>query len=349
MTQTGLYHPRDLNTWRRWQQRQNPQRRLKALLRPEAPPTMWLACRGASPTLLVAVDAATPTQRASLLRPLELLGIIDVAVLLPSKLPHLLPGKNWTWHVVHPGHPNNAHPSVLTTVRATLSIGHHLPVGAMADTWAAQLDAQRLVVQHGLLTPYAPPLPTNSHLFSFTDADAEFVSAGRSDVQSTTVGSQLLWAAGSDEAIPQSLKPPLYLGQLHGAELPRRRKAQAAEDFCRDTGATYRPHPAEKDVLSRIQHSRWGRRGIEIDRTNQSLHDHCRPVVSIFSTGVLEAAARSRPAWVCYRRPPSWLSEFWERYSMRQWGREPTPAPPRPDLEPAAVIAEHTAAYAGRN
>ncbi len=38
-------------------------------------------------------------------------------------------------------------------------------------------------------------------------------------------------------------------------------------------------------------------------------------------------------------RPPAWLGEFWERYGMRRFGHEPTPAPVRPAVEPAERIA----------
>jgi hypothetical protein len=62
-------------------------------------------------------------------------------------------------------------------------------------------------------------------------------------------------------------------------------------------------------------------------------------VVSVFSTGVLEAAARGMPAWVEFPKPPSWLQEFWERYGMSRYGAEPTPAPSRPAVEPASAIA----------
>ena len=49
--------------------------------------------------------------------------------------------------------------------------------------------------------------------------------------------------------------------------------------------------------------------------------------MSVFSTGVLEAAAQGRDAWVDFPRPPAWLGEFWERYGMHRFGGAPTPAP----------------------
>ena len=62
-------------------------------------------------------------------------------------------------------------------------------------------------------------------------------------------------------------------------------------------------------------------------------------VVSVFSTGILEAAARGVPAWAAYDRPPAWLEEFWERYAMSRYGAAPTPAPPPAAREPALAVA----------
>jgi hypothetical protein len=204
-------------------------------------------------------------------------------------------------------------------------------------------------VQHGLLTPYAPPLPPTARLLAFTEADASFAASGRDDVVAAEVGSQLLWEAGARTSPRSDFSDsrPVYLGQLHGAELPRTAKAHAASTFCRAHGATYRPHPAEADFASRIQHDLWELRGITIDRSGQTLSELGRPVVSVFSTGILEAAAHGVPAWVSYPSPPRWLAEFWDRYSMGRWGRVPTAAPPRPQREPAAAIADEVAKVLG--
>jgi hypothetical protein len=334
--------PEDLSAWRSWQRRQNPLRMVRSALRPEAPVRPWLAVRGASPRLLVALDATTPTQIASLIRPLELLGPhLDAAVLAPRRLEGVLPGE-WTWtQLPAEMHDGATVPDVVEGATAVLAVGHYLPIGALAEAWARGLGAEFLVVQHGLLTPHAPPLPREAHLFSFSDADAEFAASGRTDVTHTSVGSQLLWAAGSRPRVEDGLlsERPVYLGQLHGAELPRYGKASAAGGFCRTTGSEYRPHPAETDILSRLQHRRWESQGIVFDRSGLPLAELGRPVVSAFSTGVLEAAARGLPAWVHYPRPPAWLSEFWERYAMHPWGGEPTPSPARAATEPAQAIA----------
>ena len=136
------------------------------------------------------------------------------------------------------------------------------------------------------------------------------------------------------------LGTPTYLGQLHGAELPRRELAAAAEAFCRTTGATYRPHPSERDRASRRQHALWERAGIHVDHAGGPLAEVGTPVVSVFSTGVLEAAARGIPAWVDFPRPPIWLAEFWTRYRMSQWGGAPTPSPVLAGDPPARLVAD---------
>ncbi|MEI2820711.1 MAG: hypothetical protein V9E81_11075 [Marmoricola sp.] len=90
---------------------------------------------------------------------------------------------------------------------------------------------------------------------------------------------------------------PVWLGQLHGAELPRTRMAAAAENFCLTYGAIYRPHPAETDRASRRQHQVWKDKGIRFGE-NAPLSQTRNPIVSIFSTGVIEAAAMGLPSWV---------------------------------------------------
>ena len=89
-----------------------------------------------------------------------------------------------------------------------------------------------------------------------------------------------------------------------------------------------------------LTHKLWEKEGIRIDRSGTPLNEVPNPVVSIFSTGVLEAAIRGIPAWVYHPAPPAWLVEFWDRYGMNQWGQEPTPPPVQPKKEPAQRIAE---------
>jgi hypothetical protein len=87
-------------------------------------------------------------------------------------------------------------------------------------------------------------------------------------------------------------------------------------------------------------HARWEASGIAIDRSGLPLRDLGAPVVSVFSTGVLEAAAAGLPAWVTAPQPPPWLREFWDRYTLSPWGGPPTASPERPEVEPSRGVAE---------
>ncbi len=87
-------------------------------------------------------------------------------------------------------------------------------------------------------------------------------------------------------------------------------------------------------------HARWEKAGIAIDRSGVPLRELGAPVVSVFSTGVLEAAAAGLPAWVTLADPPSWLQEFWDRYGLAPWGGPPTAPPERREVEPSRAVAE---------
>lgn len=335
-TSAGLRFPADLDAWRLWQRSRHAVRRVRDALRRPAPPSSFaLHVRGADPAVLFALDAVTPTALASVLEPLAHLGDAPAAVIAPADVSARLPGE---WRV-EPVDPAEA-PASLRAVRAVVSAGHFLPVGRAAFAWSRARGWHYLVVQHGLLTPFMAPLPEGAHLLAFSERDADYWRSGRTDVTSEVVGSQLLWSASGNAGAGRALAdaPPVFLGQLHGAELPRRISAATATAFCRAHGALYRPHPAEVDRLSRWQHARWRRQGICFAESGP-LSASPGAVVSIFSTGVLEAAAAGRDAWVTCVRPPDWVREFWDRYELSAWGGSATPAPPRPDVEPARAIA----------
>lgn len=335
----GLNHPVDLAAWSRWQSRSSPYRRLRAALRPSTPTEpMHLAIRGSDPQVLIALDATTPTSIAAYLRPLAFLDEVSLAVLAPRDVLSLLPGTGWrsASQTISSGQM----PAELNVLSAVLAAGHYLNVGAKSLEWANAVGAQFFIAQHGLVTPFAPPLPRRAHLLAFSTSDATFWASGRQDITHDVVGSQLLWAAERSPSVSiGSGSQPVFLGQLHGAELPRRGLAKAATSFFRETGATYRPHPSEIDKLSRLQHALWARQGMDFDNSKLPLAQLARPVVSVFSTGVLEAAARGIPSWVTYDSPPTWLIEFWNRYSLSRWGSDPTPALVQPAREPAESIA----------
>ena len=317
----GLIHPRDLAAWQDWQDSRHRVRRVAGRVRRTSSPSRLVLDlpRDAVPRALVALDVTDGPKRHWLLDPL---GDLPIAVLTEQPVSGLSAGERVSHRVS-----TVDLPGLLPDVRAVLSYGHYLAAGSVAHAFAERTGRAQLVLQHGLLTPYQPPLPPHAHALAWSAADAEFWTEGRDDVTAQVVGSQLLAAAAREPvgAMP-SEAPPTYLGQLHGAELPRRGLAHAAYIFCRDTGATYRPHPSETDRLSRSQHRVWERRGIRVDRTGAPLRQHDGPVAAAFSTGVLEAAARGVPAFVHYPDPPAWLEQFWARYDMRPWGGEPTPA-----------------------
>ena len=350
----GLLHPRDLEAWHRWQLSSEPwDRRLRRvtqvlvdIARPGSRPGELVLTRGGpGPVrLLVCVESRSPTSALALLRPLEHLPLEGVAVLSPEPVHDLLPP--WVWQrsttsvleVV---------PRLVAEAEVVLSTGHYLPIGRAAREALADLGRpERFVTaQHGLLTPHAPPLAEHTTLLAWSDADADFWRSGRTDVPARTVGSPLLWEAA--QAGPATLDPgasPVFLGQLHGAELPRETLERAAEEFCRETGARYRPHPSETDRRSVATHARWEAAGITVDRSRTPLRELGAPVASVFSTGVLEAAAAGLPAGVTCPDPPPWLTAFWQRYGLLPWGGRPTPSPERPPSAPSGGVAEVLAA-----
>lgn len=332
----GLMFPEDLTAWQRWQRSRHSLRRVRDLVRRPTPPHLRLFVRGVEPVVLFALEATTPTAVASIAEPLTHLGDVPAAVLAPADVTDTLPGE---W-VPLDLEGTDVPPPVVKSVKVIVATGHFLAAGAAAYRWSSALDATFLVVQHGLLVPQAPPLPSGAHVLAFTDDDLTFWRSGRSDITGEPIGSQLLWnAAQADHAPVDPAAPPMFLGQLHGAELSRRISARTAQAFCTRTGALYRPHPAETDVLSRAQHARWRASGIQFTEAGPMLRAG-RPVVSIFSTGVLEAAAAGVPSWVTCVRPPVWVREFWDRYTLSPWGGAPTEAPRRPEVEPARRIAQ---------
>mgnify|MGYP006919501190 FL=1 len=282
------------------------------------------------------LDSLSPTSVGALLTPLAHLEV-SVAVWAPQRALDFLPLCEWETREVSASELVHR----LSGVRQVLSAGHYLPLGHAAYQKAEENGWKYCVVQHGLMTPFAPPLPANSTLFAFSEADAEFWKSGRTDVTQHVVGSQMFYEATKKPKVASEniAEQPVFLGQMHGAELPRPSFARASYKFCKDHQAIYRPHPSEKDRLSTITHKLWAKQGIEVDHSAVPLNELNNPVVSVFSTGVLEAAMRGIPAWVYHPNPPEWLLEFWNRYGMHQWGSEPTPAPVVPECEPAQEIA----------
>lgn len=355
-----LKYPLDLDAWQAWQRRQKKLKwakyKLNSLLDSarsrtvaEEPVRGLLYTRGTKPQVLIVMDSFSPTNRNAILEPLKYLDAVDVALWVPEDASEYLDGqyaserysrKDWSEQEIS----GDELKSLLPDVRIVLSAAQFLGRGSAAYEFSRAIGAEYWMVQHGLLVPQAPPLPVGCTLLAFSEADAQFWASGRRDVTTHAVGSQLLYlaaqkAAGA-EAQKQNDLEPIFLGQMHGAELPRASFAYASHSFLKKFGGSYRPHPSEKDKLSVLTHQLWEKEGIRIDRSGTPLNEVPNPVVSIFSTGVLEAAIRGIPAWVYHPAPPAWLVEFWDRYGMNQWGQEPTPAPVQPKKEPAQRIAE---------
>lgn len=331
----GVRFPTDLEAWRTWHEGRHRLRQLKGRLRPTPPPaSVCVARRGdGEPRVVAYVDSTSASTLASLVDPL---GHLDepVAVVSAQPLTELLPGSGWTTA--------SCAVAAVPAGRAVMGAGDYLPMGALGYAAARTAGVPYFVVQHGIMTPLAPPLPREATLLAWSEADAEFWRSGRSDITTAVVGSALLHRAAQRPAGAITDDRPLFLGQLHGAELPRLAMARAATRFCRAEQASYRPHPSERDLASRLQHAWWRRRGVAFDDSGTPLWQLDRPVVSIFSTGVLEAAARGVPSWVYFPRPPTWLSELWDRYDMASWGSPPTRNPVTADDEdPAARLARH--------
>lgn len=333
----GLIHPQDLHAWHRWQARRRRMRRLVPRLEASPPGFSPLVMAIGSPDadVLVVLDALTPSVLAALAGPLQHLPAERLKLLMPAGLSSPVP------HMTEMTVSSDLRDQLEGT-RALIGAGHYTVAGAAAWAAADALQIPTFVSQHGALTPFAPPLPADTRLLAWSDSDGDFWRSARGDISHEVVGSQLLWQSarrptGGDVGAQPSLT---YLGQGHAAEIPRSRMLEAALRFCRNHGATYRPHPSERDKLSRLAHEGMRRAGVRFDTSGAPLATWDGPVVSVFSTGVLEMAARGVDAWVDFPRPPAWLGEFWERYGMHRFGDTPTPAPTQPEVEPARRIAE---------
>ena len=369
-----FWRAEDLPAWRRWQRAQWPAARravdtARGLARGAARAArgttggeesgLRLLLPGAGPVhTLIALESFGPTQLAALAAPAEALGpdaAAGIGWVLPAGDPSgadvpPLPGAGA--HALQA--PDEAlRGGRLEGLERVLVAGEYLPSGRAAVRWARERGAAVAVVQHGLLAASTPPVPRDSTLYAFTPQDGAWWTQGRGDVTVVPTGSALLQAArrtaGETASTPEADpgEVGLFLGQLHGAELPRADFARAAEEYLRATGAAYRPHPAERDRLSRRQHAAWRVAGLRLDDSGLPLARTRGPVASVFSTGVLEAAQAGRPAWVTHPDPPAWLEGFWERYGMVRWrpGTDPraggTPPLASPSPDPAAAIAAH--------
>lgn len=336
----------DLTMWQQWAGGQRrglaAVRSVKAHLTPSEEPraTLWWP-QGPVSTLVV-VDKATPSCRAAVVEPLRHLDLTRTAVLAPHDIAvaTLIGAEN-----AFEAQPYDGAENLPQSITSVLSLGAYLHWSADVARWADARGVAFHLAQHGLLTPWSPPASPGAHVLAWCESDAEYWSRGRSDTTVDVVGSQMLWSAAQGEGPTVTSDRLVMLGQLHGTELSRRETLATYLQMCGDGAMTYRPHPNEQDVVSRALHAVMRRRGVEFDTFDVALGELARPVVSIFSTGTLEAAMRGRPAWVAHPNPNPWLRDFWGRYGLNEWGGDPTPAWPVGDDQPAAVLA---AAIEGR-
>lgn len=341
----GLKYPEDFRRWEKWYKRQNKIRYVKDFLKKNRnlnSQNFLVASKvQANPNILIALGSTSSTQVSAVLIPAEKLENLgkNVAVIAPIETEEFLVSRGYS---ILQKNVDCDSERYFSNVKEVIATDQFLPVGRWAHDQCQKNNWQLNIVQHGLLHPFANPLPANSYLFCFSEEDASFWKSGRQDVNHQVVGLQLLFDAHQKTGANEGISPVnkmTFLGQMHGIELSRLSFAKSSYDFCRKNDAIYRPHPAEKDKISTLTHKIWVKKGIKIDTSGTPLNQSNTPVVSIFSTGVLEAAIRGVPAWVYHSNPPAWLIEFWERYGMNQWGSEPTPAPVQPDIEPALAIA----------
>ncbi len=346
---SGLLHPGDLDSWHRWQARHRPVlQRVRNLRAPKSLPATLTVGR-TDARVLVASDGSTPSLNGAVIDPLRWLDKTPYAVL--DTRPRLdACGPEAAVHAIDVA--SETAPAqlaaLLPELRCVVTTGEHLPLGALAHDTARRTDSEAFVVQHGLVTPYSPPITGGCTLLAWSDADGEFLCGGMDDVEVRVVGSQMLWTAAEHRAAPvDPADAPTFLGQCHAAELPRTSLFRVSAGFCRSTGATYRPHPSESDRVSRAGHLVMRAAGIHLDTLARPLAQIATPVAAIFSSGLVEAAAAGIPSWGYFPDPPRWVAEFWDRYGIAQWGSDPTPAPARPEIEPAVQIARILAGAVG--
>lgn len=337
----GLIHPTDLDSWLTWHDRRQPfLRRARSAVKASSPPPVLTASEGEF-GILISLQSTNRSNLAALVDPIAAMPSAAIGIIADRAHTELIDGDVTARPVESAVDIEHRHgPVQAAVVISGVGRAHQTAIDA-----ARRAGGRVFVIQHGLLTPFAPPLPRDCTLLAWSEADAEFWRSGRSDVDVEVVGSQLLWFAAQREntAIDPASRPS-FLGQLHAAELDRRELARVSYEFCHANDARYRPHPAEIDKVSRLQHAIWRRRGVEFDTSGVALDDLAAPVAAIFSTGIVEAAAAGRPAWAYHPDPPLWVAELWDRYGLNRWGQDPTPTPATPAVEPAVRIAEILAA-----
>ena len=294
----GLIEPLDLEAWKRWQASRHRLRRLRHRWTTSTPEPLVLTIFGDEPHLLVAIDSGSPTSNAALLEPLRHLNLPYALLSSGHRSATTSSASSTSQRIV-----DGSLPSALGSLRAVSSLGHYMRCGAVAHQWSQHLGVPHVVTQHGALTPFMAPLPPEVHLLAWSEADALFWRSGRSDGGHHVVGSQLLWRAGQGvrESGSRRARWPPQRADLSGPDAWRRAAARPTRTRGRSLLSQARrdlsapPVRARQAVTSR---SRLVRAAGDQVENGTPLAELTNPVVSVFSTGVLEAACQGREAWV---------------------------------------------------
>ena len=333
----GLNHPGDLAAWQRWQRAAAPGSRRSAQAGAPEPPPPGRADLGAS-------GHPRCWWRPRLVRPSnhDRAGVDRWRTSSPLRTLAARPHRDRC--PVGRAGAADAHArgraSRRTAARssaAVLSAGHYTAARRGGATpWPRSAAPPSWSSQHGALTPFAPPLP-RAVPCSPGARRTRLLGVRAQRRHHHVVGSAAAVAGGRDgPRRARSTRPraPTYLGQLHGAETRPPRPGRGRPRLLPRTGATYRPHPTERDRASPPAARGLGAQGIRSTQRHPAGRART-PVVSVFSTGVLEAAARgSRPGSTSPARPRGWRSSG--SVTGCTVGRRPPPPPTDPTSSPPA-------------
>ena len=154
-----LVFTRDLDAWLSWQADQHRLRSFKGKLvsTMRAPQAQWfLASNHAEPRVVVSMDTTNPTAVGSLIAPLTHVGDLPVAVVAPVPLEGIVADLGLRVTPLNAGRVDG----LVAGASCVVTAGHYLPVGVATQRAAQRYGRPLLMVQHGALTPFAPPLPT---------------------------------------------------------------------------------------------------------------------------------------------------------------------------------------------
>lgn len=337
-----LIHPRDLALWRERRDLRGQTGRLLRRLRggaaDEQVPVAELASipgddSGTRSTLVVLEDLDDRSMGA-LLAPLPYLrGTVHCLVVGAQSVPTELASL--------PRSPVQGLEDLLEATGA----GAVLTAGGVGS-WTRGLHEEAIgrgvttfVLQTGQVTPFSPPLPENTTVVAWTDADAALLRSGRHDVDTMAIGSQRLWELSHDPVAELQDGPPVLLARLADDLLPRHLTTRAAASALRHGRLRLRPDVADTDPISRASYELWRRRGAELVEPRADLR--AVPLVGVRQEELLEAAVRGVPVRVHAPGAPAWLQDLWDRTGMRRSGGPgPSRPSPQPSEEPATVLAE---------